>query len=153
MHTAAHPTKDNQHRLSITKLRLLLDLVSRVHREEDDFMVSLSQQGRFARQDVADDSESPAVQPALGSRSARTTASGSASITRSSVDAGPEGRRRPCSYCCTVSSVKPKRRANCAWVSPNLARSARTCSGEGGGYTGSATASSASLHASPSSVA
>ena len=40
-------------------------------------------------------------------------------MTRSSVDAGPEGRRRPCSYCCTVSSVKPNRRANSACVSPH----------------------------------
>jgi hypothetical protein len=62
-------------------------------------------------------------------------------MTRSSVDAGPEGRRRPCSYCCTVSRVKPNRRANCAWVSPSLARRARTWSGDGGGYTGSASAS------------
>src|ERR1700730_5173449 len=47
-------------------------------------------------------------QPALPTWSARTTASGSATVTRSNVDAGPEGRQRPCSYCCTVSSAKPK---------------------------------------------
>jgi prevent-host-death family protein len=71
-------------------------------------------------------------------------------MTRSSVDAGPDGRRRPCSYCCTVPSAKPKRRANCAWVSPSLARSARSRSGDGGGHIGSASASSSSVHASPS---
>src|SRR5262249_35165223 len=66
-------------------------------------------------------------QPVLCSPRARTTASGSASITRSSVAAGPDDLPRPCSYCCTVS------RANCAWVCPSLARSARSRSGDGGG--------------------
>jgi hypothetical protein len=35
------------------------------------------------------------LQPVLHSRRARMTAFGSASITRSGVDAGPEGSRRP----------------------------------------------------------
>jgi hypothetical protein len=72
-------------------------------------------------------------QPALRNPRARATASGSASMTRSKVDTGPDGRRRPCSYCWTVSSVNPNRRANCAWLNPNLFRSARTCAGDGGG--------------------
>jgi hypothetical protein len=80
-------------------------------------------------------------------RSARTIASGSASMTRGNIDAGPEGRRRPRSYCCTLSSMKQKLRANCVCVSPSLARRARTWSGGGGGYTGSAPANSSSVRA------
>jgi len=51
-------------------------------------------------------------------RKARTTAAGFDAITRSRVEAGPDGLRRPCSYWRKVSTVKPKRRANAAWLRP-----------------------------------
>jgi len=98
----------------------------------------------------AEEASGSTIQPALRGPRARTTASESASMTCNSVEAGPDGRRRPWSYCWTVSSVKPRRRANCAWVDPNLARSART---DGGRYTASVSPGSASVHTSRSSAA
>lgn len=64
---------------------------------------------------------------------ARMTASGSRAMTRKRVAAGPDGRRRPCSYCCTRSMPMPKARANFACDMPNRARIVFTSSGVGGG--------------------
>ena len=62
---------------------------------------------------------------------ARTTASGSRSITVSSTRAARSGTRRPCSHSCTARTSSPKVSANFWRLSFIRLRSARMCSAAG----------------------